>query len=235
MKPARLSVQALIVIALIVLVSRPQFRPLRAASVWLTQDATTETQTAESLDQLSSTERRASVGRGRAFTDQDRSRQQTGSGLNAQAQRFFSTPSNVATLGGKLNALVGRARTSTNTPIPYAKILLRNIRTGQIEARATANEEGVFSFLDLTNSSYVMELVGADGSVLASSEMVAVAVGDLKDATIRVAINSAAVMAGTAFGGNVSTTLNQASLVAGSNNVTRTAGLQDIAAVSPSR
>ena len=223
MKSPRFGVQALIVVAVILLVSQPQFRRLRAASVWLTpQDATAERQTTEELNQLSSTDRRAlqRPGRPSARTDasQEGTRQQAASGPHA-----------------KSNALQGRARTSTNTPIPFAKILLRNIRTGQIEARATANQEGVFSFLDLTNSSYIMELIGADGSVLASSEMVSVASRDLTEATVRVAINSAAVMAGTAFGGNVSTTLNQASLIADISNVTRTTGLQDIAAVSPSR
>jgi hypothetical protein len=240
MKSARLGVQALIVIALIVLVSRPQFRPLRAASVWLTPEETSAAnETAEFVEQLSSTDRRAAAGRGRRFagstTDEERARQlAAGRSAEDQKQRFFFTPPGVSNLGGKLNALVGRARTSANTPIPYAKVLLRNIRTGQIEARATANEEGQFSFLDLANSNYIVELIGPDGSVVASSEMVALAPGDLKEATVRIAVNSAAVMAG-AFNGSVNTTLTQATSVAMLNNVTRTSGQFDVAAVSPSR
>ena len=42
--------------------------------------------------------------------------------------------------GGKLNALIGFAKTALNAPIPYARLVLRNIRTGQIVARITADE-----------------------------------------------------------------------------------------------
>ena len=63
--------------------------------------------------------------------------------------RKYNTPIAVAAVGGKFNALVGVAQTSLNMPIPYARVVARNIHTGRIEARATANDVGRFSFLDL--------------------------------------------------------------------------------------
>jgi len=137
-------------------------------------------------------------------------------GINAQ----FATPIPVAALGGRLNALVGLARTSLNMPIPYARVLLRNIRTGRVESRATANDEGRFSFLDVDASAYIVELLGSDGSVVATSEMVALARGDVRQTMVRMAAPASNVAA--AFGNSLTGTLSQTANIAASNDVTRT-------------
>ena len=69
-------------------------------------------------------------------------------GATDRGNAFYLSPA-VAALGGKLNALLGFARTSLNAPIPYARVLLRNILTGQVMGRGVANDQGMFSFVDL--------------------------------------------------------------------------------------
>jgi hypothetical protein len=54
-----------------------------------------------------------------------------------------------------------------NTPLPNSKVRLRNLQTGRVDAAATANEEGRFTFDNLEGGSYVIELVGDDGKVIA--------------------------------------------------------------------
>ena len=152
----------------------------------------------------------------------------------------MTIPLEVLQAGGSINAIMGRARTSLNTPIPYARLVLRNIRTGAIEARATANEEGRYTFLDVQSSAYVVELIGPDGSVIAASEMVALAIGDVRETTVRVAANARAAAA--AFGGRLAGTLTAPGDPSGrlvnlaNNGVTRTANtLTGVRNVSPVR
>jgi hypothetical protein len=132
---------------------------------------------------------------------------------------FYLSPS-VAALGGKLNALLGFARTSLNVPIPYARVLLRNIITGQVMARGVANDQGMFSFLDLDASSYIVELLGPDGSVIATSSIMSMARGDVRRTEIRAA--AAATTVAASFGNALTGTLDTAANVASSNGVTKT-------------
>lgn len=93
-------------------------------------------------------------------------------------------------LGAFSNALVGRAITDTGQRVPYARLILRNTLTGQIEARVVADQNGNFTFTDVSGAGYVIEMVGADGSVMATSGVVAINNGDLKQTTVRIAGNS---------------------------------------------
>lgn len=113
-------------------------------------------------------------------------------------------------------AIIGRARTLLNTPVPYAKVFLRNIRTGQIEAEATADKEGRFSFLNLKYAAYIVEMVGRDGRVIGTSQPVATQGGQAQTATIRVA-SSLAVQA--MFSPVVNPTAQDALRAAAQNNV----------------
>ncbi len=113
-------------------------------------------------------------------------------------------------------AIIGRARTLLNTPVPYAKVFLRNIRTGQVEAEATADKEGRFSFLNLKYAAYVVEMVGRDGRVIGTSQTVATQGGQAQTATIRVA-SSVAVQA--MFSPVVSATVQDPLRAAAQNSV----------------
>lgn len=187
MSRARLTFQALFVLGLIVLVSWPEQRHLRAISVWR----------AKSNGQAAGARSGALAGRGRAYAVGYGSYgSSAGAGANLQRKldendierrRHFVTPDAILALGGRFNGVVGYVRTSMNAPLGFAHLVLRNVATGLVEARATADEKGRFTFLDMVPSGYVVELLGPDGSVLAVSEQLPVALGDLRETVIRTA------------------------------------------------
>ena len=223
MKRTHLAIQLAIVLMLTALVSWPQFRPVRAQSVW--QYGTTASRQAQA-DELSRADqdptREAVVGFGRASfrTTQPFAQPATVPGIADGLARQYNTPIAVAAVGGKFNALVGVAQTSLNIPIPYARLVVRNIQTGKIEARATANDVGRFSFLDLDPSVYVVELLGPAGSVVAASQVIPMGRGDVRQTTVRT-IAAAPDVAAT-FGNRLTGTLDETTAVAASNGVTRT-------------
>ena len=215
MRRTHLGVQAVIVLAMVAFVSWPQFRPVRMQSVWrYAPAAVLEARTADAARFAGDAVRRPAGLKDATYATPIAS---VGS---ARADLSYATPTAVSILGGKLNALVGFARTSLNTPIPYARVVLRNIRTGQVLARAVANERGEFSFVDIDSNVYVVELVGADGAVVAASPMVMMARGDVQRTELRVA--SAASTVTTSFGDTLAPTLQQATTVAASSDVART-------------
>jgi hypothetical protein len=91
-------------------------------------------------------------------------------------------------LGARFNAVLGYTRTSANESIPFARIRLRNVRTGEVEAQAVADQTGQFLFLDIHPTGYVVELIGPDGKVLAASGLLSVKTGDLHRTTLFVPV-----------------------------------------------
>jgi hypothetical protein len=203
-------------------VSWPEFRPVRAQSVWrYVPSAVLQARTSDAArfagDNVA--HRRAMALDETAFT----------TAKVPSAPAYYLTPA-AAAAGGKVNALLGTARTSLNASIPHARIVLRNIRTGEALAQTTANEEGQFTFLDVEASTYIVELLGADGAVVATSQMVTMVRGELRLVEVRVAAAAAAVKA--SLGNTLTPTAPQATRVASTNNVTRTTTSQALA-VSP--
>ena len=190
---ARFGLQALAVLALVVLVSYPDHRQLRAVSVWraggpLASGGNVDDVLARYAD------RRVEIGFGSIGLERTSA---AGGSANSLLRRLyendvegrrrqFTTPAAVLMLGGKINGIIGRVRTTLNASVPHARLVLRNVVSGQVEARATADEEGRFTFLDVMPSGYVVELVGPDGAVLAASELVSVDLGDLQETSVRV-------------------------------------------------
>ena len=189
MTPSRLGVQILIVLTLMVAVTWPELGQVRAVSVWRTDGP------------LVAARRRASEAR-----PSGRGNGQFGVGSatyagsvtgdpnglyrrlyedKVEGRRRRAIPEQVLALGGKLNAIIGRARTTLNAPLAGARLVLRNLETGAVEARATANEGGEFVFLDVMPSSYVVELVGPNGDVISTSESLIIDIGDLIQTTVR--------------------------------------------------
>jgi hypothetical protein len=225
MKGKHLGVQTAIVLTMVAFVSWPQFRPVRAQSVWRYMPSAAQqarTDDAAQYSDAAGATRRTSVGAGQATFTTNVPQTQTDAERRAGelAARTLFTPEPVAALGGKVNALIGMALTSLNVPIPHAKVVLRNVRTGQVQARATTNEQGRFSFLDLDASSYIVELLGADGSVVAASQMVVLVRGDVRQTDVRAAASAATIAA--SFDNALTGTLPQATTVASSSDVTRT-------------
>ena len=225
MKRTLLGVQAVIVTAMVASVSWPQFRPVRVQSVWrYAPVAVLQAQTLDAArfagDAVRS--RPSAILGNAAFTTPVPAAENPA--VKTPADVSYLTPAAVAVLGGKTNALLGFARTSLNTPIPYARVVLRNIRTGEVFARTTANQRGEFSFVDVESSSYVVELLGADGSVVAASPLVTMGRFEVQQTALRVAAGAGAVTA--SLGNTLAPTLQQATAVANSNDVTRTTSMQ---------
>jgi hypothetical protein len=72
----------------------------------------------------------------------------------------------------------GRALTATSAPLPGATVRLRDARTGRAVAVATANEAGAFSFRTVDPGSYIIELLGGDATIRATSQLVSVNAGE---------------------------------------------------------
>jgi len=72
----------------------------------------------------------------------------------------------------------GTALTSTNSPVANSPVRLRDTRRGRIVAELVTDKAGTFVFGLIDPSSYVVELVGRDGWVLAASEMVSLGPGE---------------------------------------------------------
>src|SRR5262249_35010533 len=170
MKTTHLGVQAVLVLGLVALISWPQFRPLRAQSVWRYSPAGSRSPQADDLSRVRRVDRvgdarpHARLEQGLEAAQSQRAEPVSVHSPTAdEATPAYVAPLSVAAMGAKFNALVGSALTSLNQPIPFARLALRNIRTAHVDATATANDEGRFSFLDLDAGAYVVELLGVDG------------------------------------------------------------------------
>lgn len=78
----------------------------------------------------------------------------------------------------RLAAVVGVAWQADNTPIPAARVRLRDVASGRASAHAVANEAGRFTFSDIVPGSYAVELVNQNGKVLTVGHSFTVARGE---------------------------------------------------------
>jgi hypothetical protein len=193
MSRARFAVHVSVVLALVALVSGPEQRRLRASPFWgygpmLTAEPTTAGGDprfpAEPFDG-----RQGQIGFGTvSYVSAPAvpgipSLEQKLSENVYENRRSLLSPELLA-LGARINAILGYTRTSTNEAIPFARLWLRNVRTGEIEARAVADQFGQFLFLDIHPSGYVVELIGPDGTVMAASALLSIRTGELRHTTL---------------------------------------------------
>src|SRR5437867_10223666 len=71
------------------------------------------------------------------------------------------------TASARSTSVHGVVWNADNTPLPNAKVRLRNLQTGRVDAAAAANEIGRFTFDSLEGGSFVIELVDDNGKVIA--------------------------------------------------------------------
>src|SRR5690242_9195190 len=154
MKRTHVGIQAIIVLAMVSFVSWPQFRPVRAHSIWrYAPAAVIEARTIDAARYAGAT----GPSSRRPFID-ERSSSSTQfvptvqSSVAAGDARTEFTRGTIAALGGTDNALVGLAQNSLNASIPHARVVLRDIRTGEALQQTTADELGQFWFVDLAAS-----------------------------------------------------------------------------------
>lgn len=167
MRFSTLALQATLVVSVTATVGYPEFRqPVRPVTVWRTAGPLTP------RPDLVASDRRFAFGLDSASSDAARNEQrrlQSGTRTDATgAERFDAR---TGTAGSRARTISGRARTSLNQAVPFASVVLRNIRTGRIEGRVRADQSGRFEFDVFNTSGYVIEMVGTNGAVIAASEM----------------------------------------------------------------
>lgn len=79
---------------------------------------------------------------------------------------------------GEAATVRGVAWTSDNSPIPKARVRLRNTHSGRVEANAVTGEDGQFTFDRIEGGSYVVELLGDSDRVLAVGQSFRVEAGE---------------------------------------------------------
>jgi hypothetical protein len=79
----------------------------------------------------------------------------------------------------------GAAWNADDSPIPGAKLRLRNAITGRIEAGAIADAAGRFTFANVGGGTYVVELVSDSGRILAVGQAFVAAPGETVATFIR--------------------------------------------------
>ncbi len=79
---------------------------------------------------------------------------------------------------GETAVVRGVAWNSDNSPIPKARIRLRNTHSGRVEANTVTDEDGQFAFNLVEGGSYVVELVGDSDRVMAVGQSFRVEAGE---------------------------------------------------------
>jgi hypothetical protein len=97
---------------------------------------------------------------------------------NARESGAAILPGTGNVVAARATAILGTAWNSDSTPIPSAKIRLRNVLTGKIDATGVASDLGQFSFNEIESGSYVIELVSDSGKVLAIGQTFSLAPGE---------------------------------------------------------
>jgi hypothetical protein len=220
MKRTHLGIQAIIVLSMVWFVSWPEFRPVRAQSIWrYSPEAALAARTTDAARYTSA----SAPSSRRVFIDPSPT-PPSPTPLAVNDDQVGFTPGPIAVLGGRNNALVGLAQNSLNAVIPRARVVLRDIRTGAALQQTTADDLGQFSFVDIAPSDYIVELLGQDGSVVAASEVVTTSKSGLLRTVVRVAAAATAVVA--VLSKELSPTLPQVNTLATSSDVTRTTTTQ---------
>lgn len=78
----------------------------------------------------------------------------------------------------KAGTILGSAWKADNSPIPNAKVRLRNVVTGRAEAMDIADAGGQFTFQNAEPGSYLVELLNDDGRVIAIGQVFSIAAGE---------------------------------------------------------
>jgi hypothetical protein len=81
-----------------------------------------------------------------------------------------------ASKGG--TSILGVVWNVDNTPIPGARVQLRNLVSGKVDATALANQTGQFTFSQIEGGRYVVELLGQNGKIVTVGHAFVIAPGE---------------------------------------------------------
>ena len=87
------------------------------------------------------------------------------------------------------------ALSAANSPLPRWIVRLRDARYGRLVATNLTDDEGSFTFRDVDPGSYIIELIGGDQTVRATSALLAVNAGASVFAVVRLPTERGAITA----------------------------------------
>ena len=90
-----------------------------------------------------------------------------------------------APLHSRGTSILGNAWTADNKPIANARLRLRNVTTGKVEAITISNEAGQFTFANIEGGSYVVEMINEAGKVLTVGHVFSIAPGETVGTFVR--------------------------------------------------
>ena len=90
-----------------------------------------------------------------------------------------------AAYGTTANAIIGEARGPDRAALPEARLQLRSLRAGEVVRRLVAGGDGRFTFRSVEPGTYVVELMGADDTVLALSEAVTIGLYEIVETLVQ--------------------------------------------------
>jgi hypothetical protein len=79
----------------------------------------------------------------------------------------------------------GNVLTSTDGPLVDGRVRLRDVRFGRIVDQQLTDRSGLFRFRTVDPGSYIVELLGSSGAVLAASEILYVSAGEIVSAVVK--------------------------------------------------
>jgi hypothetical protein len=85
----------------------------------------------------------------------------------------------------RVTSIQGNAWTAENAPIAHARLRLRDVSSGKIQAVTIANEAGQFTFGNIEPGSYAVELVNDSAAVLAVGHVFSIAPGEVVATFVR--------------------------------------------------
>jgi hypothetical protein len=92
--------------------------------------------------------------------------------------------------GGALSrpgtTVIGSAWNQDNTPIPAARVQLRNVDDGKVVATAVADDAGKFTFANIDPGTYAVELVGANGKIVTVGQVFVIGQGETVATFVRI-------------------------------------------------
>jgi hypothetical protein len=90
-------------------------------------------------------------------------------------------------------SIQGNALSATNQPLADTQVRLRDARLGRIVALERTDKSGLFVFRSLDPGSYIIELLGEGGQVLAASDILNVESGQTVTAVVKLPFRTSAL------------------------------------------
>lgn len=88
----------------------------------------------------------------------------------------------------RATSILGAAWTADNSPIKQARLRLRNVISGRVEATTIANDAGQFTFENVEGGSYLVELVNEGGKIIVVGHVFTIAPGETVATFVRTGV-----------------------------------------------